>query len=87
MLPFAYSFSQGDAYGLGWFLPAEVFLRFPFLTPIRASVVDALGVLTFVIPVLLVIRVQRSPGPGLPLISLLLIVTNGGDQDAKSSRK
>ncbi len=67
----------GGAHGLGWFVPPSVYIEFPQLLAIRADLVSVIGILVFAVPALLLVRVYRSSGSGLPLISALLILTNG----------
>jgi hypothetical protein len=77
MLPFLYAFTTGNQSGLGWFVPESLFAQQPWLALARSGAISGLRLLTFALPVVLVWRVQRSSEVGLPLISLLIIVSNG----------
>ena len=77
MLPFAEAFVSGDASGLGWFVPPDLWAAHLPLVQLRFFVSEALAVAVFAAPALLLWRVQRSSPVGLPWISTLLIVTNG----------
>jgi hypothetical protein len=76
MLPFLYAFSITGTSGIGWFVPAEVFAAHPLLALTRARVELALAALSFVAPLLLVLRLGRR-GQAFPLISLLIMLSNG----------
>jgi hypothetical protein len=77
MLPFFHAFVIGGQSGLGWFLSQAFFEQHPTLALARGGMIVGLKVLTFAVPVLLVVRVQRRSAVGIPLISLLIIATNG----------
>jgi len=77
MLPFLYAFVKAPNSGLGWLIPPSAHGQWPWLDPLRLGVEQAIGALVFVVPVVLVARVFRPRGSGLPLVSWLLILTNG----------
>jgi len=77
MLPFLFAFLDARDSGLSWFVPPELLDAAPLARDaVRAtSVWLAVGV--FVAPVLLAVRLRRGSGQGLPLISWLIVLTNG----------
>ena len=77
MLPFLYAFVGGSSTGLRWFLPSEWLLVYPSLTVAILRVEAALGGLTFLAPLVVAIRLTARGRQGLPLISWLIILTNG----------
>ena len=81
MLPFFFSFVGGYQTGLEWFVPASAFSNYPLLHQSRVWLVGALAWLIFAVPIALFLvagslRLFRRTAP-IPLISLLLVVTNG----------
>jgi hypothetical protein len=77
MLPFFFASVDAPNVGLGWVLPPTFFVDHPTLLALRGTCIDVLRVLTFVAPLLLMVRVYQRSGSGLPLISVLLVFTNG----------
>ncbi len=88
LMPFLWSFLAGTptGVGLGWFVPMSALSSQPWLLQLWQDAVDATRILTFAAPLGLWLWIARrsrasEPGrearPGLPLVSLLLIVTNG----------
>jgi hypothetical protein len=75
MLPFFYAFLQGTQSGVGWLLP-ESSLGNPALARIRAMLEGGVGALSFVAPLWLLVTLSRR-GKQLPVISWLVVITNG----------
>jgi hypothetical protein len=76
LAPFLFAFFNGRAAGLEWFVPAS-FLAEPGVDRARALVVNVLGVSAFVLPLAFLLRpllLRRTP---VPLISILLVFSNG----------
>jgi hypothetical protein len=76
MLPFAYAFVWGSGIGLDWLLPIGV-ARLPAVDATRQVLIPVLRVAVLAAPFLLFLRVWRGPGGPLPLISLLVVFSNG----------
>lgn len=77
MLPFGRAFLGGTNSGLGWFVPRDTIMAVPVLPAVFAIVTQALAVLTFVLPIALVLhRIVRRQHP-LPAIVPCLLVANG----------
>ncbi len=76
MIPFLYAFLTGSGVGIDWVLPQNV-LNQPLTDDIRRISSHVLAVLAFLTPLLLFIRVWRSHGRPLPIISLLVLFSNG----------
>jgi hypothetical protein len=72
--PFLYAFFRGPVAGIEWFVPATV-LTLPAVTAVRTVLVYGLGGLTLLVPVALAARAWRR-GPALPVITLVVIVSN-----------
>ncbi len=76
MVAFFYAFVKGNRTGLEWILPQVVYEH----ASVQAGI-DVLGVLlkymAFAAPVILFLTIWLSQGVPMPLIGLLLIVTNG----------
>jgi hypothetical protein len=77
MLPFVYAFVKAPNSGLGWLIPPWVYVQQPWVDPLRVGIEHTVGAAVFIVPALLVARVFRPNGSGLPLVSWLLILTNG----------
>jgi hypothetical protein len=77
MLPFAFAFLDGTDSGLRWLLPEPVFASSPVLVQWIVVLALLVGLLAFVAPLLLLARLYRQSGRGLPLISWLIVFTNG----------
>ena len=76
MLPFLFAFLDSRDAGLSWFLPGSV-PDYPDLAAWIGMVAQPLALLVFVAPLLLMARLYHRNGRGLPLISWLIVVTNG----------
>lgn len=74
LVPFVHAVLNARGAGLEWFVP-EAMLEAKAVASARALLVVALGALSFLAPLALFARHQRGPGR-MPLISLLLMVTN-----------
>ncbi len=76
LAPFLFAFFNGRAAGLEWFVSAS-FLAQPAIDRARALVVSALMALSFALPLVFLLRpvlLRRTP---VPLISVLLVLSNG----------
>lgn len=76
MLPFAYALVNGNNSGLGWLIP-ETVLDAPEVAAVTSLVGRGLGILTFATPLGLLAYTLRKGGRTLPLISWLLLSSNG----------
>lgn len=76
MVPFAYAFLTGSGVGIDWILPRTV-LNLPVTDDIRRVLSSGLVLLAFSTPLALLAKVWRSHGRPLPLISLLVVFSNG----------
>lgn len=76
LLPFVYAFIFAEAGGLAWFVPAAWFESNAMQRPLAFA---HLGItfLVFAAPVALAARRHLNGEQGLPLISWLIVVTNG----------
>jgi hypothetical protein len=76
LLPFLYAFFDGHQSGFSWLVPASVLSTQPSLLADASVVARVLALATLIVPVALLggLGLRR---PGLPLISLLVLVTNG----------
>jgi len=74
LAPFLYAFMRGPVAGIEWFVPATV-LTHPAVAPVRSALVYGLGGVAVLMPVALAVR-SLFRGPALPVISLLVIVSN-----------
>jgi hypothetical protein len=77
LLPFLYAFVSSGNAGLAWLIPASVFSEIPELGTAKVLLSGLLAVLTFAAPAFLVARPLFQKRDGLPLICLVLIVSNG----------
>jgi hypothetical protein len=77
MLPFVYSFFITNVGGLFWFIPREMVLDTPLLARAYSTIVMVLRVAVVLLPVSLFWQLHRMRGRQVPLISLLLQVSNG----------
>jgi len=75
LTPFVFAFFNGRGAGLDWFLPQGV-QDLPWVYLSRGVVVQVLQVAIFLLPIVLLVLVRRR-GRSLPLISLLIMVSNG----------
>ncbi len=76
MLPFFYAFVTGRGSGVDWLLPESI-LSLPLTDNVRRILSDVLVVLAFLTPLVLFYKVRRSSGSPIPLISLLVLFSNG----------
>lgn len=76
MLPFFYAFFVGKGIGLDWLVPASI-LDEAWVDDARRWSSRILIVLAFATPPLLVYRVWRSGSGVMPLISMMVLVSNG----------
>jgi hypothetical protein len=76
LLPFLYAFFDGHQAGFGWLLPASVLSSRPSVVLEANGVARVFALATLVVPVALLgtLGLRRR---GLPLISLLVLVSNG----------
>lgn len=74
--PFFYAFLGNRDVGLEWFVPTSV-LDVPVVHAVRVGLVVVLGVASFVLPAGLFLRHQTGGRPRLPLISLMVVMSNG----------
>jgi hypothetical protein len=77
MLPFAYAFVVANTGGLFWFVPRDLVMNTPVLAATYTTVVWLLRVLVLLLPLSLFWQLYRTGSRQVPLISLLLQVTNG----------
>jgi hypothetical protein len=77
MLPFLHNFVGGSTTGLGWFAPPAVMLQYPSLQLLIIRLTSVFEILTFVAPLIVGARLLLRGRQGLPLISWLIIFTNG----------
>ena len=76
LLPFFYNFTFGADLGLHWLVPGA-WIRLPAVELVMQVLYVGLPVLAFVTPALLFARVSRGKAQPMPLISLLVILSNG----------
>ena len=76
MIPFLYAFLTGSGVGIDWILPQTV-LNQSLTDDFLRSSSHVLTVLAFLTPLLLFVRVWRNHGRPLPIISLLVLFSNG----------
>ena len=76
MLPFFYAFLKGNSVGLDWLVP-RIVLSQPMVHDVRAALSMVIMVLAFATPVVYFAKTWRSGGRPLPLISMLLLFSNG----------
>ena len=76
MLPFAYAFLSGGGIGLDWLLPTEI-ARLAAVEATRRVVIAVLRVGVLAAPLLLFARLWRAQAAPMPLISLLILISNG----------
>lgn len=77
MLPFVFAFLDAQDSGLAWFLPAQIQSAYPLLHDSIRTASFGIAVLVFASPLVLATRLYSSSRRGLPLISWLIILTNG----------
>jgi hypothetical protein len=76
MLPFFYNFLGLQNAGLGWIVPAELLTLPPVNSTLRWLRL-ALILLASVMPAALFIKVWRAKSGPMPLLSMLMVITNG----------
>jgi hypothetical protein len=76
MLPFFYMFVASKGSGMDWLLPESV-LAWPAVEMVREQLTQALPYVAFAAVPLVALKVWRGPGGPPPVISLLMLVTNG----------
>jgi hypothetical protein len=76
MFPFLFMFFAGTHSGVGWLVPSQ-FLNSSAVINALDGVKRGLMVLAVAMPVLLCVKVWRSKSGPMPLISLLVVVSNG----------
>ena len=76
LAPFLYSFVTSPGVGLEWIVPQSVFVASPELISVRQGLGLGLGLATFIAPLALYANLARA-GKTLPLISLLIVISNG----------
>lgn len=74
LTPFVYAFFKGPGAGIEWFVPSAILLA-PTVSLVRQGLVSALGAAALVLPFVLALRFSLR-GPAMPLISLLVILSN-----------
>jgi hypothetical protein len=77
MLPFFHAFLRSEGSGLAWFVPATVFVSYPPLAELRSGLIPALRVLALAMPLIVMWRTRSGGRPGIPLISIMILVSNG----------
>jgi hypothetical protein len=76
LCPFLFAFVGPSEAGLGWLVPGSL-LGLPIVESVRAAAASGLRALSFLLPAGLFLWLLRGPRPRLPLLSLLIMVTNG----------
>lgn len=77
LLPFIRSFLGAQNSGLGWFVSREQLAQIPFMFGILDTLTTALMWLTFILPVVLILRFRLVHQSGFPLIGLCMMIANG----------
>lgn len=77
MLPFLRSFLGASDSGLRWFVSQDFIAQHQRVAGLLQQVTSLLLVLTFAIPVVYFLRKSRTNSSPMPLISLLIVLTNG----------
>ena len=77
LLPFLYAFITSPDGGLSWFVSRQSLAAIPTLWVAYRGLVVAITVATFLLPVSLFWQLYHMRGKNVPLISLVLQVTNG----------
>jgi hypothetical protein len=76
LMPFLFALVNARGAGLEWFVPESVWKTAP-IDHARAFLLTTLGLLSFVLPSVLFLRLQFVLQRPMPVISLLLMVSNG----------
>lgn len=77
LLPFLYAFFTAQESGFGWFVDREWLSSVPALSIVHQGTVGVLTLAIFALPCSLFWQLHRMRGKNVPLISLLLQLTNG----------
>jgi hypothetical protein len=78
MLPFLYAFFGGSPHmGAGWLLPPEIVRSVPGLMVTLTAVKALLKIAVFVGPLVLFWKIWTAKGRSLPLIVLMMMLSNG----------
>jgi hypothetical protein len=77
LVPFLYSFLTSTQGGLAWFVSPDWLMTMPALAFAHSGLVFFVTLATFLLPVSLFWQLRRMRGKNVPLISLVLQVTNG----------
>jgi hypothetical protein len=77
LLPFLYAFFTSPDGGLSWFVDKQRLMSVPLLATGLRGLVGGITVATFLLPVSLFWQLHRMRGKNVPLISLVMQVTNG----------
>jgi hypothetical protein len=76
LCPFLYVFFGGKGVGVDWLVPASIFSH-PVLHLARTGLGRFLAAGSFVLPLLILARHQRAGRSRLPIISMLIMLSNG----------
>jgi hypothetical protein len=77
MLPFAYAFVVAGSGGLFWFVSRDVVMATPLLARAYTTLAWTLRLMVLLLPLSLFWQLHRTGSRQLPLISLLLQISNG----------
>ena len=77
LLPFLRAFLGSPTSGLGWFVSRETIMSVPLLPELLGTVTDLLLIFTFLGPCALFVSFYRRKGQLLPLITLVMMISNG----------
>jgi hypothetical protein len=77
LVPFLYALFTATEGGLAWFIPRETLAAIPALSMAYAALVALLSLAVFALPFSLFWMLHRLRGKNVPLITVLLPLTNG----------
>ena len=77
LLPFLFAFITSSEGGLSWFVPRERIMAIPSLYVLYRGLVGVVTVAVFLLPLSLFWQLHRMRGRNVPVISLVLQITNG----------
>ena len=77
LLPFVFALLTASDRGLAWLVSPEWLASMPVLSSVHRSIVGMVGIATFGLPLLLFWQLHRLRGKNVPLIVLVLQITNG----------
>ena len=77
LLPFLFAFITSNQGGLSWFVSRAQIAAIPSLSPLYRGLVGLVTAAVFLLPVSLFWQLHRMRGRNVPVISLLLQITNG----------